>query len=66
MYELTLAHLTAEERERDLEADLRSRRIMKASDAASHAAKAELANTADAARLPHRGPAFGRIRTAGR
>ena len=66
MYELTLAHLTTEERERDLEADLRGRRILKASDAASRAAKAELANTADATRLVHRGPALGRIRTAGR
>jgi hypothetical protein len=66
MYELTLAHLTTDERERDLEADLRARRILKASEAASRAAKAELANTADAARLVHRGPSFGRIGTAGR
>ena len=66
MYELALAHLTTKERERDLEAELRGRRVLKASDAVSRAAKAELANTADAARLVHRGPALGRIRTAGR
>ena len=49
MYELTLAHLTTAEHERDLEADLRQRRILKASDAVRRAVTADLGNTNDAA-----------------
>ena len=49
MYALTLAHLTAAEHERDLEADLRQRRILKASDAVRRAVTADPANTNDAA-----------------
>jgi hypothetical protein len=45
MYELTLAHITTAEHERDLEADLRQRRILKASDAVRRAVTADLANT---------------------
>ena len=66
MYELTLAHLTNAEYERDLEADLRRRRILKASDAVRRAATADLANTADAARSLRPQPATAGIRTAGR
>jgi hypothetical protein len=66
MYELTLAHLAVDERDRDLDAELHERRLLKASDAARRAVKAELANTSDAAQGLRRGPAFGRVRTAGR
>jgi len=65
MYELTLAHLTTAEHERDLEADLRQRRILKASDMASCPATPRTAETL--ALSPSRGlPATGRVRTAGR
>ena len=66
MYELTLAHLTGAERERDLETDLRQRRVLKASDAVRRAVTADLANTADAARSLRPQPGTARIRTAGR
>jgi hypothetical protein len=64
MYELTLAHITVAQRQRDLELDLRQRRILKASDAARKAVAADLANTADAARALRPQPAT--IRAAGR
>jgi hypothetical protein len=66
MYELTLAHLTTTDHERDLEADLRQRRILKAADIASRAVTADLANTNDAALGLRPQPAMGRVRTAGR
>ena len=66
MYELTLAHLTGAERERDLEVDLQQRRVLKASDAVRRAVTADLANTADAARSLRPQPATARIRAAGR
>jgi len=66
VYELALAHLTGADRERDLDADLRQRRILKASDAVRRAVTADLANTADAALAlrPHQPTA--RIRVLGR
>ena len=66
MYELTLAHITTAEHERDLEADLRQRRILKASDAVRRAVTADLANTADAARALRPHPATARVRSFGR
>jgi len=65
MYELALAHITTAEHERDLEADLRQRRILKASDAVRRAVTADLANTADAARAL-RPQAATAVRTFGR
>ena len=65
MYELTLAHLTTADHERDLEADLRQRRILKASDIAGRPATPSTADTL--ARSASRGlPATGRVGTAGR
>jgi hypothetical protein len=66
MYELTLAHLNGAERERDLEADLRQRRVLKASDAVRRAVTADLANTADAARALRPHPSAARVRSFGR
>ena len=67
MFELTLAHLTAAEHERDLEADLRQRRILKASDVARRAVTAPTRRHDDAAlSASRRLPATGRVRTAGR
>ena len=65
MYELTLAHLTTAEHERDLEADLRQRRILKVSDIARRPATPP--NPENIALSAARGlPATGRVRTAGR
>jgi hypothetical protein len=65
MYELTLAHLTTVEHERDLEADLRQRRILKASDVARRPLGAPTADTITLS--ASRGlPATGRVRTVGR
>ncbi len=66
MYELTLAHLNTAEHERDLEADLRQRRILKASDAVRRAVTADLGNTNDAALALRPQPTMGRVRIAGR
>jgi len=66
MYELTLAHLNGAERERDLDADLRQRRVLKASDAVRRAVTADLANTADAALALRPHPAPARARSFGR
>ena len=66
MYELTLAHLNRAERERDLETDLRQRRILKASDAVGRAVTADLANTGDAALALRPQAATARVRTFGR
>jgi hypothetical protein len=66
MYELTLAHLTSAEHERDLEADLRQRRIVKVSDAARRLDAANAAVAAHAVPTPRPYPAGGRVRTAGR
>jgi hypothetical protein len=65
MYELTLAHLTTIEHERDLESDLRQRRILKAADVQGRTITAP---TADTVTLPAARtlPATGRVRTAGR
>jgi len=66
MYELTLAHLNGAERERDLDTDLRQRRVLKASDAVRRAVTADLANTADAALALRPHPAPARARSFGR
>jgi hypothetical protein len=66
MYELSLAHLNGAERERDLEADLRQRRVLKASDAVRRAVTADLANTADAALALRPHPTPARVRSFGR
>ncbi len=65
MYELTLAHLTTIEHERDLESDLRQRRILKAPDVQG---RSNTATTADTVTLPAARtlPATGRVRAAGR
>jgi hypothetical protein len=65
MYELTLAHLTTADHERDLEADLRQRRIIKASDIAGRRATPPSPETV--ALSASRGlAATRRVRTAGR
>ncbi len=66
MYDLALAHLTAAERERDLDVDLGPRGLLTASVSFRGAVTADLANTADAARALRPYPATGRARTAGR
>jgi hypothetical protein len=65
MYELTLAHLTTIEHERDLESDLRQRRILKT---AGDQGRTITASTADTVTLPAARtlPATGRVRAAGR
>jgi hypothetical protein len=65
MYELTLAHLTTVQHERDLEADLRQRRILKASDDAGRTVAASAADTA-AVSASRKVPATRWVRTAGR
>ena len=64
MFGLGLAHLTAAEQERDLEADLRQRRILKESDVRRPIA----APTPDTVTLSasRRLPRTGRVRAAGR
>jgi len=64
MYELTLAHLTGTERERDMEADLRQRRILKASATARRVEAANAAVAAHAVPTPRPYPATG-LRTVG-
>ena len=65
MYELTLAHLTTAEHERDLEAALRQRRILKATDIARRPFTTPTTDTVtlSASRTL---PATGRVRTVGR
>ena len=65
MYELTLAHLTTAEHERDLEADLRQRRILKASDVSRRSITAPVPDTVPMS-ASRRLPATGRVRTFGR
>jgi hypothetical protein len=65
MYELTLAHLTTAEHERDLEADLRQRRILKVSDIARRPATPPTPENITLSATRGR-PAIGRVRTAGR
>jgi hypothetical protein len=65
MYELTLAHLTTAEHERDLEADLRQRRILKASDIAGRRTDRSSAENITRSALRSL-PATGHVRTAGR
>lgn len=66
MYELALAYLTGAERERELEADLRQRRILKVSDAARRVDATNAAVAAHVVPTPRPYPATGRVRTAGR
>ena len=66
MYELTLAHLTTAEHERDLEADLRQRRILKASDIRRPPGRPRQPPRTSALSAPRGLPATGRVRTAGR
>ena len=65
MFQLGLAHLTAAEHERDLEADLRQRRILKSSDVVRRPIPAP---TPDSVHMSasRRLPATGRVRTVGR
>ena len=65
MFELGLVHLTAAEHERDLEADLHQRRIIKASDGARRPIIAPTPDTVTMS-ASRRLPATGRIRTVGR
>jgi len=65
MYELTLAHLTTAEHERDLEADLRQRRILKAPDVVRRPIAAPTPDTVSMS-ASRRLPATGRVRTVGR
>ena len=65
MYELTLAHLTTAEHERDLEADLRQRRILKASDFARRPITAPNPDTVTMS-ASRSLPATDRVRTVGR
>ena len=65
MYELTLAHLTTIEHERDLESDLRQRRILKTVGVPGRTITAPTGGTValPAARTL---PAPGRVRVTGR
>ena len=65
MFQLTLAHLTTAERERDLEADLHRRRILRASDVARRPVTAPTADPVTRS-APRTLPATGRVRAAGR
>ena len=65
MFGLGLAHLTVAEHDRDLEADLRQRRILKASDVGPRPITAPTRDTVTLS--GSRGlPATGRVRTVGR
>ena len=65
MFDLGLAHLTAAEHERDLEADLRQRRILKSSDVARRSITAPTPETVILS-ASRRLPATGRVRTVER
>ena len=65
MFQLGLAPLTAAEHERDLEAELRQRRILKASDVVRRPITAPTPASAPMS-ASRRLPATGRIRTVGR
>ena len=65
MFGLGLAHLTAAEHERDLEADLRQRRLLKAPDVARRPITARAPDTVPMS-ASRRLPATGRVRTVGR
>jgi hypothetical protein len=65
MYELTLAHLTTIEHERDLEADLRQRLILKATNVARRPVATPTTDT-DTLSASRSLPATGRVRAVGR
>jgi hypothetical protein len=65
MFGLGLAHLTAAEQERDLEADLRQRRILKESEVGRRPIAAPTPDTVTLS-ASRRLPATGRVRAAGR
>ena len=65
MFQLGLAHLTAAEHERDLEAELRQRRILKASDEVRRPITAPTPGNVLMSASRHV-PATGRVRTVGR